>query len=494
MSRGLRMKRKITLVGLGSGNEDQLTLGALEVLQKGSNILLRTERHGAVPYLRQLGISFDSMDDLCRTYDNNDIYNAMVQRVLQQMEKGDVILGVPGHPLMGERLVLELLRQLDRSVYDIHIVPGVSTAEAMVAVVPASGLDGLKILTASELDENCINVRLITVIVDICDALLASKVKQKLLRFYPANLEVFLSSQDGEGKLQYSSMPLHRLDKQESYNPSTCLYIPPLRLEQLESYDINHLCEIMDILRSPEGCPWDREQTHESLKRYLLEETYEVIECIDRNDMDKLAEELGDVLLQVVFHCQIAREGGAFDMLDVISRVCRKMISRHTHIFGDAVAQSSQQVLENWEDLKKREKGLKTHTQVLRDIPAVLPALVRSYKVQEKAAMVGFDWDSIEGAMNKVTEELEELKAASAGTDIRKIEEEMGDLLFAVVNVSRFLKVDPELALVKTVEKFIRRFEYIEQNAKRPLEDMTLEEMDGLWEQAKSLFSGKNNV
>jgi tetrapyrrole methylase family protein/MazG family protein len=171
------------------------------------------------------------------------------------------------------------------------------------------------------------------------------------------------------------------------------------------------------------------------------------------------------------------------------------MIDRHTHIFGTAVVENSQQVLENWEDLKKREKGFKTHTQVLRDIPAVLPALVRSYKVQEKAAMVGFDWDSVEGALDKVNEELEEVKEVSASKNNRKkIEEEIGDLLFAVVNVARFLGVDPELALVNTVEKFINRFAYIEQNAKRPLKDMTLEEMDRLWEQAKTLFSGKNDV
>ncbi|MGI6188570.1 MAG: nucleoside triphosphate pyrophosphohydrolase [Clostridiales bacterium] len=490
------MKRKITIVGLGHGNEDQLTLEAVKALQQGPQALLLTGKHGTVPYLQQLGVKYKSMDDICRNYDNyDDACNAMIQLILCQLGKADVVLGVPGHPLVGERLVFELVRKLDRSVYDVHIIPGISAADAMAAMVQASGVEGLKILTGSELDENCINVRMTSVIVNICNDSLAARVKKILLRFYPPNLEVFLSSRDANGNLQYSIIPLHRLDEQTVYHHTTCLYIPRMNFEQLETYDINHLCEIMNILRSPEGCPWDREQTHESLKRYLLEETYEVIESIDRKDEDKLIEELGDVLLQVVFHCQIARERGAFDMLDVITRVCRKMIDRHTHIFGTAVVENSQQVLENWEDLKKREKGFKTHTQVLRDIPAVLPALVRSYKVQEKAAMVGFDWDSVEGALDKVNEELEEVKEVSASKNNRKkIEEEIGDLLFAVVNVARFLGVDPELALVNTVEKFINRFAYIEQNAKRPLKDMTLEEMDRLWEQAKTLFSGKNDV
>ncbi len=490
------MKRKITIVGLGPGNEEYLTLGALKALQQGSRVLLSTERHGAVPYLQQMGVRYTSLDELLLDDDtiSDNVYNAMARKVLRQLEEDDVVLGVPGHPLAGEPLSLELVRQLDRSLYDIRIIPGISTADALVAMVQASGVDGLKILMASQLDESRINVRLTTVITNIYNALAASQVKHKLLRFYPANLKVFLSSGDKNGDLRYSSISLHQLDGQADYDNTTCLYIPSLKLEELESFDIDHLCEIMSILRSPDGCPWDREQTHESLKRYLLEETYEVIECIDKRDMDKLAEELGDVLLQVVFHCQIARENEAFDILDAITRVCQKMINRHTHIFGDGHAENSQQVVENWEDLKKREKGLKTHTQVLQDIPAVLPALVRSYKVQEKAAMVGFDWDNVEGALNKVYEELEELKEVCTDIDAGRIEEEIGDLLFAVVNVSRFLKADPELALVKTIEKFIDRFEYVEQNAHRPLEEMTLEEMDKLWDQAKALFNNENNV
>lgn len=489
------MKQKITIVGLGPGSEDCFTLGALKALQQAENVLLRTEVHGIVPFLRAQGIMYTSMDDIYQSSENfDDVYDAMLRRVMEMSQQGEVAVGVPGHPLIGERLTFELLRRLDPEIYDINIIPGISNADALLALVQKGGVEGLKILTAPEVVEDLINVRLATVVINIYDALIAGDVKLLLLRFYPPDLEVFLCWQDRDGKMEYKGVPLHQLDRQQCYDHTTCLYLPPLKLEQLESFDMNHLKEIMEILRSPHGCPWDREQTHESLKRYLIEETYEVMESIDKQDEDKLMEELGDVLLQVVFHGQIARERGAFDIFDVITRICRKMIERHTHIFGDVIAENAQQVIANWEDLKKQEKGLVTHTQVLRDIPSILPALMRSYKVQEKAALVGFDWDSVEGAMLKLEEELAELKEAYTGGDDNKIREEIGDLLFAAVNVARFLKVDPELALVDTIEKFIARFEYIEKNSKRPLKEMTLEEMDELWNQAKRLFLAKKHV
>ncbi len=256
-----------------------------------------------------------------------------------------------------------------------------------------------------------------------------------------------------------------------------------------KKYTFNDLLEIMSLLRSENGCPWDREQTHESLKKYLIEETYEVLEALDTGDKNKFADELGDLLLQIVFHAQIGKEEGTFDVDDVISMVCQKMIHRHTHVFGQASANTSEEVIDNWENIKKQEKGLESHTQVLKDVSTYLPALMRSYKVQDKAAKVGFDWDNVEGALMKVDEEIIEVKEVYKSNDLEKIEEEIGDLLFSVVNVARFFKIQPELSLTKTVEKFIRRFEYIEKNKFRfnkDLEEMTLEEMDLLWNEAKN--------
>lgn len=255
-----------------------------------------------------------------------------------------------------------------------------------------------------------------------------------------------------------------------------------------ENYKFYDLVELMKILRSENGCPWDREQTHESIKRYLIEETYEVLEAIDKGDKSLLCEELGDLLLQIVFHARIAEENKDFDIDDVITGVSRKMYSRHTHVFGEDKAETADDVLQNWDKIKRNEKKIKTYSDEMKSIAANLPALMRSYKIQQKAAKVGFDWEKVEDAVDKVYEELEELKGARESKDKTKIEEELGDLLFAVVNVSRFLDVHPELALTNTSEKFIKRFQYIEENAtkvRKKLEEMSLEEMDDLWNKAK---------
>lgn len=261
-----------------------------------------------------------------------------------------------------------------------------------------------------------------------------------------------------------------------------------------DKYTFEDLIEIMALLRSERGCPWDKEQTHESLKKYMIEEAYEVLEAIDLKDKSKLYDELGDVLLQVVFHAQIGREEGTFTIDDVTTAVCRKMVSRHTHIFGEDKADTADEVLNNWEAIKKKEKGLKSQTGVLKDVPSNLPALMRSYKVQQKAAQVGFDWDRIEDVFEKVNEEINELKDVYESENMERITDEIGDVIFSVVNLSRFLKVQPELALTGTVNKFIKRFEYVEQEslkAGKKLEEMSLAEMDELWNKAK-LHLSKN--
>lgn len=251
---------------------------------------------------------------------------------------------------------------------------------------------------------------------------------------------------------------------------------------------LERLIDIMKLLRSPEGCPWDREQSHESLKRYLIEETYEYLEAVDKEDKRHMCEELGDVLLQVVFHAQIAAENGDFNIEDVINGVCNKMIHRHPHVFGDASAETSGQVLKNWEEIKKKEKGITNQTSVLQDVPNNLPALMRSYKVQQKAAQVGFDWDNTADVFAKIREEIDELEAEYNKSNIDGITDELGDVLFSVVNLSRFLKVHPELSLTQSTNKFIGRFEYIEKRAAeqgKTLNDMKLSEMEALWEEAK---------
>ena len=253
-----------------------------------------------------------------------------------------------------------------------------------------------------------------------------------------------------------------------------------------DSYDVRDLEEIVRILRAPGGCPWDAEQTHESIRRNFLEEAYEAVEAIDEKNPDHLKEELGDVLLQVLFHARMEQEAGRFNLDDVADGVCKKLIYRHPHVFGDVSVTGTGEVLTNWEELKRKEKGQATNTDALDAVARSLPALWRAEKVQKKAKKAGFDWPDISGALDKLSEELEELKTAVAqGTNV---EEELGDLLFSAVNVSRFLKADPEVALGKATDKFISRFAKVEVLAaaqNRPMEGMTLEELDKLWERAK---------
>lgn len=255
-----------------------------------------------------------------------------------------------------------------------------------------------------------------------------------------------------------------------------------------ENYNVADLIDIVEILRSPEGCPWDREQDHKSIRRDFLEETYEVIEAINKNDKELLLEELGDVLLQVVFHTQIEREQGTFELSDVADGICKKMIERHPHVFGEVKADTSDQVLENWDIIKKRTKKQKSQTESMLSIPREFPALMRADKVQKKASKVGFDWDNADGAFDKISEELTELKIAVASGDKDNMREELGDLLFSVVNVSRFIGVDSEEALTGSTDKFIDRFSKVEKMADERgmnMKETDLSELDKLWDLAK---------
>lgn len=255
-----------------------------------------------------------------------------------------------------------------------------------------------------------------------------------------------------------------------------------------EKYNISDLLEIMIILREPDGCPWDREQTHKSIRRDLLEEAYEVADAIDLDDKDALCEELGDLLLQVAFHSQISRDNGEFTFDDVADGICKKLILRHPHVFGDVEAETSEQVLDNWDAIKREEKHQESYTDTLTSVPRAFPALMRAAKVQKRAAKAGFDWDDINGAISKLPEELNEFLEALKSENIEEIDEEFGDLLFTCVNISRFLKIDAENSLAKATDKFIGRFEKVEQvlnDRGLDMKSMSLEELDDIWNEIK---------
>ncbi|MGN0459740.1 MAG: nucleoside triphosphate pyrophosphohydrolase [Ruminococcus sp.] len=258
--------------------------------------------------------------------------------------------------------------------------------------------------------------------------------------------------------------------------------------KQKPKYGFEDLLQIMKMLRSPGGCPWDREQTHKSIRQNFIEETYEVIEAIDTEDRELLKEELGDVLLQVVFHSEMESEKGSFDINDVCDGVCKKLIVRHPHIFADVKADTTDEVLSNWDKIKMQTKSQKTQSDAMDSVSKSLPSLMRSEKLQKKAAKVGFDWPDVNGALQKVEEETQELQKAIEEGDKKGMEEELGDLLFSVVNVSRFLKVDSEEALYHACDKFTSRFRKVEALAKErniAMDSAPLSLLDSLWDEVK---------
>ncbi len=253
--------------------------------------------------------------------------------------------------------------------------------------------------------------------------------------------------------------------------------------QMAEHYSVDSLRRIMELLRAPGGCPWDRAQTHQSIRANMLEEAYEAVDAIDHMDMDNLKEELGDVLLQVVFHACMAQEAGRFTFDDVVDGICKKLVYRHPHVFGAAEAGDAEGALSAWDAQKRREKGQKTNADALDSVARALPALTRASKLQGKAAKAGFDWTDVSPALDKLSEELEELKAAVR--EGSNMEEELGDLLFAAVKVGRFVQVDGERALQGACEKFIRRFRRVEALAEGPLERMDVPALEALWQKAK---------
>lgn len=268
-----------------------------------------------------------------------------------------------------------------------------------------------------------------------------------------------------------------------------------MEFEFKDKYNIDDLISLIALLRAPGGCPWDREQTHTSIKKNFIEETYEVIEAINHGDTAGLREELGDVLMQIALHCQMESEQGNFDFNDVCDELCKKLIIRHPHVFGGAEADDTAQALDSWDAVKAKTKGVKTAGSAMDRVPIELPALMRAQAVQRKAAKVGFDWENQDGAFSKISEEINELKIAVSQNDSAAIEDEFGDVLFSCVNVSRFLKIDSEEALKASTDKFIARFKIVEQLARESSLDMktaSLAQLDALWDKAKEINAGNS--
>lgn len=476
----------IKIVGLGPGAAEDLTIKSINIMKDAKELYIRTEKHPNIEYLRHIGIKFQTFDDLYNNAQEFDqVYESIASKIVGL---DDVVYAVPGNPLVAEKSVQLIIDYAKQKNIDVEIIPAISFIDAVINSIRIDPVNGLKIIDGLQLDEQKPDTSVGNLVTQIYSRLIASDIKLKLMDTYDDEQEVYLIRAAGvPGLERIEKMALYEIDRAGWVDYLTTLYIPSVK--EKKRYDFNDLIKVMEKLRSEDGCPWDREQNHETLKRYLIEESYEVIDAIDNKDIEGICEELGDVMLQVVFHSVIASENGEFDIKDVINSITDKMVKRHTHVFGDDKCSTSDEVLVNWEKNKRKEKSIETYTEGLKKVPRALPALIRSYKVQEKAAEVGFDWDDIEDAIKKVNEELNELLEVYKTQKYGKIIEELGDLLFSIVNVSRFLDINPEFALGKTTEKFINRFEYIETEAEKDgikMNDMTLMEMDNLWNKAKT--------
>jgi tetrapyrrole methylase family protein / MazG family protein len=501
----------LTIIGLGAGDVETLSRGAERALREHSGrLLLRTARHPVVDALREWGIAFDSLDALYQSAaDFTSLYPQIASAVLDRARQGDCAFAVPGHPLFAEEAVRQILEQAQTENLPTQIVTSGSFVEASLTAVGASLGDGCDVRDALTLPlgdsvgragERMIGRLDVTrgvLLYQVFDQASASHAKLALMRDYPDDWRIAVIQQAGvAGKQSVGWLPLYQLDRQ-SVDHLTSVYVPPLPAS-LRRPDFATLAGIMARLRAPDGCPWDREQSHESLRKYVVEETYEVVEAIESGDPDWLSEELGDLLLQVVFHAQLATEDGVFTLDDVLGKIVDKLVRRHPHVFGEIAVADSAEVLRNWEAIKRAEKADSTvdrRESLLDGVPNHLPALMRAMEISKRVVKVGFEWDSFADVLAKFDEESAELKAElSAGASREKIASELGDLLFTLVQIARWQKIDPEDSLRQMLRRFTARFQHIEKRAaemNRNLPDMTLAEMDALWDEAKEQGVGQ---
>jgi len=475
----------ITIVGMGPGGEAYLTLEAFRILTQSEIVYLRTDRHPVVEKLVNDGMKYKSFDTLYDQFDTFDeVYEAVAQEVIKLAEEKPVVFAVPGNPFVAEKSVALIL---ERAKENIRIIHGTSFIDAIVTALRYDPVSGFVILDALSIDEERINARKDHLFIQVYDQMTASNLKLKLMETWDdRHLVTIVKGAGIPNEEIIVTLPLYELDHDASlFNHLTSLFVSagePIK------HEIHELQEIMRLLRSEDGCPWDREQTRESLAPYLIEEAYEVRDAILNGDDESLVDELGDVLLQIVFHATIAEEDGYFDFGDIVKANCEKMIRRHPHVFGDVKVGNSEEVLVNWQAIKDDEKSLKRITDSMKSVTQSLPSLLRSQKVQKKAAEVGFDWPDAESAFEKIIEETDELKSAILNKDYDATREEIGDLLLIISNVARILKIDAELALGDAIEKFINRFavveEELEKDGLKP-NPLILERMEQLWQVSK---------
>ena len=480
-------KTGITLLGLGPGNPELLTRQAWALLGVISEIYLRTRQHPVVAAFPP-GLVVHSFDDLYETGSSfEDVYNQIVGKVIELGRRPEgVVYAVPGHPFVAEATCTGIYRLARQENIPVQIIEGLSFLEPVLSALGKDLLPQLSLVDALELAVARVPPfppGAPAIIAQIHSRFVASDIKLVLSTVYPDEHPVQLIHMAGTAEEKIEALALYEIDRSENIGLLTALYLPPLP----PSTSFEAFQEIIAHLRAPDGCPWDRKQTHQTLRSHLLEETYEVLAALDQDDPAAMREEFGDLLLQIVLHAQIASEYGEFNMAEVLHGIHSKIVRRHPHVFGDLELKDVEGVLANWEKLKaaEREEFGKSETGLLDGVALALPALVQAHEYQDRAARVGFEWTAIQGVYEKLLEEVAEVKAAALPEERAA---EIGDLLFSAVNLARWLKIEPESALRVANQRFRQRFAYIEAAAKsqgKSVSDLSLDEMEALWQAAK---------
>lgn len=482
----------ITIIGLGAAELDQLPLGLYKFLKQTPSLYVRTEDHPVLVELAAEGLNYTSFDAVYEKHDDfAAVYREIADTLLALSKSQDVVYAVPGHPLVAEQTVQYLIEAEREGLVTLEIKGGQSFLDPLFAAVRVDPIEGFQLLDGTAMRRDDIQMNQHLFIGQVYDAFSASEVKLTLMEKYPDDFPVTIVTAAGSSQEVIRTVPLFELDREVELSNLTTVYVPPVKERSSRYKEWQTFREIVAILRSPEGCPWDREQTHESLKRYAIEEVYELVQAINEQDDEAIIEELGDVLLQVFLHAQIGEDAGYFTMEDVLERIAAKMVRRHPHVFGDVTVNSSGEVLTNWQAIKETEKPKVAH--LLDDQKRDESSLLTSFNFQKKAATVGFDWPDIAGAWEKFDEEVQEWKAAIANGTAEEQLDELGDVLFTIVNLARFLKLSPELAMQQANQKFERRFRFVEGSVREgrgEFHEYSLEELDGFWNQAKQQERG----
>lgn len=456
----------ITIVGTG-WTAGQLTLDAAEALRGGAKVILHTDRCGCATWLSQQGIAYESLDALYEACEDFDAHaRAAADAVIEAARSGDVAYCVAD---IRDRSARLLAGDTDLGA---RVIAGPAVEGALLALCTGE----TRVSEASEWEQTHFAARENCLIRELDSRELAAEVKLRLMEVYPEEGDIWLL----QGREAPVSVPLYALDRAETYDHTTCALIPAHpAITDLERYDFQHLIDIQRQLCAPDGCPWDRVQTHESLRACMLEEAYEVIDAIDEGDVDHLCDELGDVLMQVAIHAEIARRHGEFDILDVTTAICSKLISRHSHIFGEDKAADPEAVLKLWSRNKMAERGQHSVTESMRDVTRTLPALLRAVKVLKRGADAGLGDAEAASIAARCAARFDHLPGKEDA------EAWLGDVLMDVAGLARLLKIDPEIALNGAVSRFIDRFETVERESGGDFARADAQTLRKYWEMVK---------